>query len=70
MAESRSVPVSGKRKVADCRLFPSEKNCSLMISGKEDEVLSVAVEHAVKDHGHQRSSQLRDQLRGMLRDEA
>ena len=41
-----------------------------MISGKEDEVLSVAVEHAVKDHGHQRSPQLRDQIRGMLRDEA
>jgi hypothetical protein len=38
--------------------------------GKEDEVLGVAVEHAIKDHGHQRSPQLRDQIRGMLRDEA
>jgi len=64
------MPEKPRRKVADCRLFPSDKNCSLMISGKEDEVLSVAVEHAVKDHGHQRSPQLRDQIRGMLRDEA
>ena len=64
------MPEKSRRKVADCRLFPSDKNCSLMISGNEDEVLSVAVEHAVKDHGHQRSPQLRDQLRGMLRDEA
>ena len=70
MAKSQTVPVSGKRKVADCRLFPSDKNCSLMISGKEDEVLSVAVEHAIKDHGHERSPQLRDEIRGMLRDEA
>ena len=70
MADPRKATKSEKRRVADCRLFPSEKNCSLTISGKEDEVLSVAVEHAVKDHGHQRSPQLRDQIRGMLRDEA
>ena len=28
---------SQKRKVADCRLYPSEKNCTLTISGTEDE---------------------------------
>lgn len=57
------------RKVADCRQFPSEKNCSLTISGTEDEVLSAAVAHAVKDHGHQESPELREQIRGMLKDE-
>lgn len=57
------------RKVADCRKFPSEKNCSLTISGTEEEVLSAAVMHAIKDHGHQDSPELREQVRGMLADE-
>ncbi|HZI93390.1 MAG TPA: DUF1059 domain-containing protein [Patescibacteria group bacterium] len=58
-----------KRKVADCRLYPSEKNCSLYIAGTEEEVLRVAVKHAVDDHGHADSPELRSQLRQMLRDE-
>lgn len=62
--------VAGGRKVADCRLFPSEKNCTLTIAGKEDEVLDIAVDHAVKSHGHPRTPQLRDQIKGMLRNEA
>jgi predicted transglutaminase-like cysteine proteinase len=59
----------GKRKVADCRLYPSEKNCSLYIAGTEEEVLRVAVKHAVDDHGHADSPELRSQLRQMLQDE-
>lgn len=58
------------RKVADCRLFPSEKNCSLTISGTEKEVMDVAVYHAVKSHGHKNTPAFRRQLRGFLRDEA
>ena len=59
----------GTRKVADCRLFPSEKNCSLLIAGTEDEVLTVATRHAVEDHGHTDSLELREQVRSMLKDE-
>ena len=59
-----------KRKVADCRLFPSEMNCSLTIAGTEEEVLKVAVEHAVSSHGHKDTPELREQIRGMLKDEA
>lgn len=72
VAEKRAAEKGGaaRRKVADCRLFPSEKNCTLTIAGKEDEVLDIAVDHAVKTHGHERTSQLRDQIRGMLRNEA
>ena len=58
------------RKVADCRLFPSEKNCTLAISGTEKEVMDVAVYHAVKSHGHKNTPAFRRQLRGFLRDEA
>ncbi len=58
-----------KRKVADCRRFPSEKNCTLTISGNEDEVIEAATQHAVATHGHEDTPELREQLRGMLEDE-
>jgi predicted small metal-binding protein len=58
------------RKSIDCRNYPSEKNCSLKISGTEEEVLDAAVEHAVSAHGHQKSSELREQLKSMLKEES
>jgi hypothetical protein len=63
-----SKPLAEKRKVIDCRLFPSEKNCSLAISGTEDEVLPVAVRHAVHEHGHADTPELREQIRTLLKD--
>ncbi len=57
------------RKVADCRLMPSEKNCSVCISGTEDEVLTLSVRHAIEEHGHHYSEELREQIKGMLKDE-
>ena len=59
-----------KRKSVDCRDYPSEKNCSLEISGPEEEVLEAAVQHAVSAHGHENSPELRDQIRSMLKDES
>ena len=57
------------RKVADCREFPSEINCSLAISGTEDEVVEAATMHAVAAHGHTDTPELREQIRGTLKDE-
>ncbi|GAB3281957.1 DUF1059 domain-containing protein [Parasphingorhabdus pacifica] len=57
------------RKVADCRKYPSEANCTLTISGEADEVLRVAAEHAVSAHGHDDTPELRERLRGLLEDE-
>ena len=57
------------RKSIDCRNYPSEKNCTLKISGKEEEVLDAAVQHAVSAHGHENSPELRDQLKSMLQGE-
>lgn len=54
------------RMMADCRRFPSDSNCSLVIIGEEDEVLSAAAEHAASVHGHQDSPELRQQLRDFL----
>jgi len=57
------------RKYIDCRDFPSANNCTLAISGSEQEVLDLAVVHATTTHGHQNTPQLREQLRSMLKDE-
>lgn len=57
-----------QRKVIDCRDHPSEKNCSLRISGTEQEVLDAAVQHAVSAHDHKNSPELREQLKSMLKD--
>jgi Protein of unknown function (DUF1059) len=49
--------------------FPSQTNCTLTISGEEDEVLTTATQHAVSDHGHQDTSEVRAWLRENLKDE-
>ena len=58
------------RKSIDCRDYPSEKNCSLKISGTEQEVLDAAVHHAVSAHGHDNTPELRQQIKSMLKDES
>jgi hypothetical protein len=59
------------RKLIDCRRFPAEKPCSIVISGTEteDDVLDLAVLHATSVHGHQDTPELREQIRSMLQDE-
>jgi hypothetical protein len=59
----------GERKIIDCRKYPSEKNCTVTISGKEEEVLPLAVHHAVTVHGHKDTPELREQLKAVLEDE-
>ena len=57
------------RSYIDCREFPSEKNCSLKISGTPDEVLLAASEHAVSSHGHKDGPELREMVKSGLREE-
>ncbi|OHA29086.1 MAG: DUF1059 domain-containing protein [Candidatus Taylorbacteria bacterium RIFCSPHIGHO2_12_FULL_42_34] len=57
-----------QRKAADCRTMPSEKNCSLYISGTEVEVMSAAVAHAIADHGHKDTQELRAEIKSGLKD--
>ncbi len=57
-----------QRKSIDCRDYPSENNCSLKISGTEEEVLDAAVLHAASVHGHENTPELREQIRSMLKD--
>jgi len=64
-----ATPSPAKRKSVDCREYPSEKGCTLKLSGTAEEVLDAAVAHAVAVHGHENTPEFRDQLRGMLKDE-
>lgn len=57
------------RKKIDCRDYPSETHCSLVISGEEEEVVRAASEHAVSVHGHTDGPELRDQIRASLKNE-
>jgi predicted small metal-binding protein len=58
-----------KRRVMDCRKCVSDSNCTVAISGKEKEVLPLAVHHAVTVHGHKDTPELREQIKTMLEDE-
>ncbi len=62
--------MAAQRKSIDCRDYPSEKNCSLKISGTEQEMLDAAVQHAASAHGHKSTPELRQQIKSMLKDEA
>jgi hypothetical protein len=57
------------RKTIDCRTLPSERTCTVQIVGEEDEVLELAVQHAVSVHRHADDEELRQQLRAAMRDE-
>jgi hypothetical protein len=54
------------RKIADCRRFESDSNCSLTIIGEEDEVIATAAQHASTVHGHEDTPELRETLRSLL----
>jgi predicted small metal-binding protein len=52
--------------MADCRRWPSDKDCSLTIIGEEAEVIDTAAQHAVSAHGHEDTPELREQMREFL----
>jgi Protein of unknown function (DUF1059) len=58
------------RKIADCRRFESDNDCSLTIIGEDDEVVAAATQHAVAAHGHADTPELRMQIETMLEPEA
>jgi predicted small metal-binding protein len=57
------------RKYIDCREMPSESNCDIAMSGSEAHIVDAAVTHAVTAHGHEDTPELREQIRGALKDE-
>ena len=57
------------RVMADCRRFESDNRCQLTIIGPEDDVVAAAVQHAVASHGHEGTTEMREQIRAMLEPE-
>jgi hypothetical protein len=53
-----------ERVMADCR--GSESGCTVTIAGSRDEVLDLAVFHAVNRHGHQDTPAFREEIRASL----
>jgi hypothetical protein len=56
---------SGTWLAANCGKFPSEKNCQLVLMAPESQradLINAAAAHAVADHGHQDSPELRQEL--------
>jgi predicted small metal-binding protein len=57
-----------ERKYIDCRELPSESKCTVTISADtEQELMEVAVQHAVAQHGHQDTPEFRQQLKSVVR---
>jgi predicted small metal-binding protein len=53
------------RETIDCRKFGGD--CTVAISADtKDELLKAAMEHAVKEHGHQDTAEFRGQLVGAM----
>lgn len=56
---------SGTWLSANCGKFPSEKNCKLVLMAPEsqrEDLINAAAAHAVADHGHQDTPELRGEL--------
>ncbi len=52
------------RKYVDCREIPSDSKCTVAISAdSEKELIEVAVQHAVRVHGHQDTAEFRQMLK-------
>ena len=64
--EGETKEASMARKMFDCREWPGE--CTLAISGEEDEVIAAQLLHVVRAHGQEESPKLRELIRASLKD--
>jgi predicted small metal-binding protein len=57
-----------ERKYIDCRAYPSEMNCTVMISAdSETELIEAAVQHAVAVHKERDTPELREEIRKLVK---
>jgi predicted small metal-binding protein len=57
------------RRFIDCREMPSESRCTVAISADTDaELVEAAVQHAVAVHGHEDTTELRQQIQSAIKD--
>lgn len=57
------------RKFIDCREFPSDLNCTVTIMADNvEELVAAATQHAVAFHQHIDTPELREGLKGLVRE--
>jgi predicted small metal-binding protein len=57
-----------ERRYIDCRAYPSEMNCTVMISAdSETELIEAAVQHAVAVHKERDTPELREEIRKLVK---
>jgi predicted small metal-binding protein len=57
------------RKYVDCREMPSDSKCTVAISAdNEKELMEIAVQHAVKVHGHHDTAEFRQMLKKAIKE--
>lgn len=57
------------RKYVDCREMPSDSKCTVALSAdSEEELMDVAVQHAVKTHGHHDTPEFRQMLKRAIKE--
>jgi hypothetical protein len=61
--------MANNRERVDRRLFLAEEPCDFAILGNEEELLNIALHHAVHDLGQRDTSALREELRSLVREE-
>ena len=58
------------RKYIDCREYPNQMNCTVSIfADSDEELLEIAVQHAVSVHGHEDTPDLREQLQNAFKED-
>jgi len=63
------MATTSTRVYIDCAEIP-DSTCSVKISGRPDEVLKVAIDHAVSAHGEQNTPELVAMIESHLKPEA
>ncbi len=58
-----------ERYCVDCREFPSENNCDLLMCGSEGHLIEASVVHAVTAHGEKDTPEFREETRKMMKPE-
>ena len=58
-----------ERYCVDCREWPSENNCDLVICGSEEHVVEASSIHAITVHGHEDTPELREETRRSMKPE-
>ncbi len=58
------------RYCVDCREWPSETNCDLLMCGSEEHVVEASAVHAITAHKEKDTPQLREEIRRSMKREA